>query len=421
MKKTIITLMLALVLCTGAATAESSLPEHAYPGNDPVEAAVANYLAGSELAAGLSTEEGSVTIPAPVILRIEPSDEEHLTVYGNFWVFTFVQKDDVLHTISGSEAPGVMSLEKSGDGWTVTGLEVARDGEDYPEDIRRFCAGDKQLEEAYFASSDAKEDPAEDVIRRYIRDYVNANALPVTAYQDPYWPIVPLEGEAEGNQIIGGIKDGAYELRIPLTTGKTEWKAIIPEEATACLTLDKEGTEDGAYVARFVAASDGSATVYVGRFEHGACQELHGFELLTAEGAVKESTGGSYTAAPHDEDLDPYLTGSWLEAETQFTQLSIVKNPEAGWDITVISPVSHGSWRFQATMYYDCLEDCLVYHDGRLADILPETSEAASAPVAENIAGKMLLCGDKDGESLTLRWESGLDSVPTTVFTRAEE
>ena len=243
MKKTIITLMLALVLCTGAATAESGLPEYAYPGNDPVEAAVANYLAGSELAAGLSTEEGSVTIPAPVILRIEPSDEEHLTVYSNFWVFTFVQKDDVLHTISGSEAPGVMSLEKSGDGWTVTGLEVARDGEDYPEDIRRFCAGDKQLEEAYFASSDAKEDPAEDVIRRYIRDYVNANALPVTAYQDPYWPIVPLEGEAEGNQIIGGIKDGAYELRIPLTTGKADYRKLrryVAANAENC-ELDKQG------------------------------------------------------------------------------------------------------------------------------------------------------------------------------------
>ena len=65
-------------------------------------------------------------------------------------------------------------------------------------EIVRDCAGDEALEALYFEASDAREGRTEETLRRFIREYVEANGLNVTAYQDPGWPPVSLtEGAAE--------------------------------------------------------------------------------------------------------------------------------------------------------------------------------------------------------------------------------
>ena len=123
--------------------------------------------------------------------------EDHI-VYGDFWIFNYGLEGTVLHTLSGGETPGVMTLELKDGVWTGTALEAAGDGEDYASDIRRFCAGDEALEALYFEASDAREGRTEETLRRFIREYVEANGLNVTAYQDPGWPPVSLtEGAAE--------------------------------------------------------------------------------------------------------------------------------------------------------------------------------------------------------------------------------
>ena len=99
----------------------------------------------------------------------------------------YVLRGTVLECASGGEAPGVMTLTKSGDGWTVTAFEEAGDGDDYAKDIQRFCQGDKELEKAYFAAADVNEDPLKSVLQRFIQDYVTVGKLAVRAYQDYGW------------------------------------------------------------------------------------------------------------------------------------------------------------------------------------------------------------------------------------------
>ena len=170
-----------------------ALPAYSYTGDDPVEGAVANELANGSFAKMFLTEEGAVTIPCPILLKKEMTDETHAKVYGSFWVLNYVRRGEVLHCISGGEFPGIALLEKTGDEWRVTDMETAGDGEDYAADIGRFANGDAELEEKYFAAADLMAEPQEEIRTRYIREYAEACGLAVTAYKAYGWDAVPLK------------------------------------------------------------------------------------------------------------------------------------------------------------------------------------------------------------------------------------
>ncbi len=168
------------------------LPPYAYTGSDEIEGAVANALAQDERAAMYLTENGSVTIPCPIIHRTEQSDDTHAKVYGSFWIMNYVKRGACLLVISGGEHAGVMTLEKVDGAWKVTGLEEAGDGDDYAADIQRFANGNKELEDMYFGGADLSAEENQAIRTRYIRDYVEANNLGITAYQDYGWEPVEL-------------------------------------------------------------------------------------------------------------------------------------------------------------------------------------------------------------------------------------
>ena len=46
-----------------------------------------------------------------------------------------------------------------------------------------------------------------------------------------------------------------------------------------------------------------------------------------------------------DEGQGPDLSGEWAETNTQFTRMTVEKNPESGWDIEIVSPLTHGAYR----------------------------------------------------------------------------
>ena len=168
------------------------LPAYTYSGDDPVEGAVAEYLAKRFSADEFRTEAGAVDIPAPVIFKTEQPDDAHAKVYGGFWHLVYARRGNVLYCISGGEYAGAMSLEKDSEGWKVTDFEEAGDGEDYYPDILRICGGDEKLAGKIASSANAAEDPLLSVRRRFVRDYVEANGLNFTAYQDYGWDPVPL-------------------------------------------------------------------------------------------------------------------------------------------------------------------------------------------------------------------------------------
>ena len=186
---------MALLLCSALAAAETAsqaeLPAYVYPGEDPIVGAVANYSA-EHASQYWDHDVACVTIPAPVIHKTVTVDDTHTDVYGSFWILKYTLEGRTLVCVSGGEEPGIMHLELADQGWTVASVETSGDGDDYTADIIRFCNGDKELEAAYFGSADAQQDPLKAVRTQFIREYVEANQLPIDSYQDPYWDAVPL-------------------------------------------------------------------------------------------------------------------------------------------------------------------------------------------------------------------------------------
>ena len=84
-------------------------------------------------------------------------------------------------------------LEKTDDKWKVTSMEEAGNGEDYAADIRRFADGDQELEDQYFAGADLGTEANQALRTRFIKAYVEANGLDVTAYKDSGWDPVELK------------------------------------------------------------------------------------------------------------------------------------------------------------------------------------------------------------------------------------
>ena len=177
---------------TGAVTNEPGLPAYAYSGDDPIEGAIADYLAGNERAKEYLTEPGYVTIPCPIIHKTDMIDDTHAKVYGSFWILNYVRRGETLFNISGGEYPAVIMLENADSRWQVTAMEEAGDGEDYVADIERFADGDQELADQYFAGADLGAEANQAIRTRFIKAYVEANGLNITAYQDYGWEPVKL-------------------------------------------------------------------------------------------------------------------------------------------------------------------------------------------------------------------------------------
>jgi hypothetical protein len=162
---------------------------------------------------------------------------------------------------------------------------------------------------------------------------------------------------------------------------------------------------------------DGDVTVGVRHFSGIACDEVHTFDLHVKNGAVTESTGGSFTASPDPTEQDPLIVGKWLEKDTQFTQMTIEKNPDGkGWDVEIASPMTHGAYIFKATIYYDCELDSFVYDNGKIWDV-PITEEENPELGEARITGATgsLSFGGAE-KNPTLVWYSDMTPDQNIVF-----
>ena len=229
MKRMIFLFMLIMAVCAAGFAAAETLPAYAYTGSDPVEAAVAAFTA--DLGNGYRMEENTVSVPAPVILKTEETGDGQMAVYGNFWVFNYVPVGDTLECISGGEAPGVLTLARDGEKWVPSSFEGVGDGADYEKDIRAICAGDKALEENYFAAGDASGDLCREARLKYLREYVVANGLSVTAFRDTGW-----EPEAIFDEDVLSLLNGQT---LYFTSGVGGWDTS--------LTFGENGAFEGNY------------------------------------------------------------------------------------------------------------------------------------------------------------------------------
>ena len=170
-----------------------SLPVYQYNGGSTMLAAICTYM--EDL--GKIYLEGDVMVPAPLIFAVDDQDPEDMKVYGNFWIFWYNLDGDTLKNVSGGEHPGVFHMKRDGDAYEITSFEQAGDGEEYAEDIRRFCAqadvpGVEDLEDLYFETNVETFRPLDYVRSTFLEQYVSDNNLPIYAYQDYGWDPVEL-------------------------------------------------------------------------------------------------------------------------------------------------------------------------------------------------------------------------------------
>ena len=170
--------------CSGCLK-ESALPAFKYTGNKKELAVICEYLL--EKKAPLY-KDADVFIPAPVIFGIREKGGETL-VFGNFWIFGYDLSGATLICESGGAMPACFHLAKDGDSYKVTKVEQAEDGAGFTDSIEKMTKGYKKIRKKMLVSNEKKE---KQVRRNWIRNYVQANNLAVTAYKDYGWDPVSV-------------------------------------------------------------------------------------------------------------------------------------------------------------------------------------------------------------------------------------
>jgi len=159
-----------------------------YTGNDPVQAAIYQYLAET-IAPNYDFPEGAVCVPVVQLVDEDvDTDDGEAEAKGDFWVYNYVIEGDTLKCVSGGNHAGKMELVKSGDGYAVKEFEQVADGGSFEPTARDI------FEEHYdaFMKINSDEKTRESLRQKNLVEYVKANGLNVTKYQDEGWDPVEL-------------------------------------------------------------------------------------------------------------------------------------------------------------------------------------------------------------------------------------
>lgn len=167
---------------------ETELPPYEYPGPELFYSVLYSYLI-DELSPYYS--EADVCIPCPVIVHMDEEDNNDIKVYGNFWIFNYDLNGDILENTSGGSYPGCIHLKSTDKGYEVTSMEVVEDGSNYTESAKEIFG------EYYdaFVETTSDSEQTESIRAQIIANYVAANNLSITAYQDYGWDPVTLPEE----------------------------------------------------------------------------------------------------------------------------------------------------------------------------------------------------------------------------------
>ncbi len=194
--------------------AAAELPKYEYNGVDTIEKAVYEYM----LTKAADYPEGAVAIPAGTIIDVDDKDPEDVKVLGDFEIYIYDLEGDTLKTKAGGSYPGMMHLKKNDDEtYTVTSFDEVESGAGFDDSVKEIF-GDKA--DAYFtATSDMEQ--RNTTRGTLIAEYVAANGLAITKYQDEGWDPVTISAvDPADNAIVymGGLysHDGKSDMNLAL-------------------------------------------------------------------------------------------------------------------------------------------------------------------------------------------------------------
>lgn len=177
---------------TEAAQEETAAPaqswgEYGYMGEDPVEGAVYEYMA-MEISKEYELEEGMVSIPVVTVIDRVDNEDGSADVAGLFEIDNYTIEGDTLACQSGGSYPGKMHLVKDGESYKVESFDQVGDGSNYEPTAKKIF-GDKY---DAFVKADGDDEARNALRTETIKNYVEANGLEVTQYQDYGWDPVQL-------------------------------------------------------------------------------------------------------------------------------------------------------------------------------------------------------------------------------------
>ena len=221
----------------------------------------------------------------------------------------------------------------------------------------------------------------------------------------------------------GEIVDGSYFFRVKIREGDPgTWEADDLSQDDSVVRVGEIKTENNLYEVRYDPVADGEINVGVRHFTEGVCDEIHEFVLRVKNGQIVEVPSGSYAASPGDGELDPFISGEWAEVDTQFTRMTVKRNEGRGWNLEIVSPLTHGAYVFKANIGYDCDLEGFVYSDGTFYNvpITAEENPELGDPVTKDVSGILRFEGVDEGnaEDMQISWYHSQKPDETIVFER---
>ncbi len=137
---------------------------------------------------GKQYAQAEVCIPQQIVVATDESNDQDIKVWGDFWVFNYNTAGDTLKTASGGSHPGLIHLRKVDNGYEVTSFDAVGDGSQFEPTAKKIF-GDKY---DAFMKMHSNDKEREQNRAQGIAQYVKANDLKVTMYQDEGWPAVKL-------------------------------------------------------------------------------------------------------------------------------------------------------------------------------------------------------------------------------------
>ena len=168
--------------------ASTEIKSYGYDGQEEWEAAIYRYLVEEIGQKQFETGEGIYTVPVVQIIDLTEAENGGSNVWGCFEVYNYKIEGETLSCVSGGSFPGKMHVAKTANGSVVDDFAVVEDGANYDSSAKEIF-GDRYES---FVQESSDENARNAARKQILANYVKANGLKVTQYQDYGWGPVKL-------------------------------------------------------------------------------------------------------------------------------------------------------------------------------------------------------------------------------------
>lgn len=168
--------------------ASTEIKSYGYDGQEEWQAAIYRYLVEEIGQKHFETGEGIYTVPVVQIIDLTEAENGGSNVWGCFEVYNYKIEGETLSCVSGGSFPGKMHVAKTANGSVVDDFAVVEDGANYDSSAKEIF-GDRYES---FVQESSDENARNAARKQILANYVKANGLKVTQYQDYGWDPVKL-------------------------------------------------------------------------------------------------------------------------------------------------------------------------------------------------------------------------------------